>query len=145
MIPPAPNDQNQLLQSVLDKWRAVDDSFTYFVDGNKESTNELNRMPVPLSYLLPRCNEQVNWDSVLTKDEIAFVSQHWSACMHHVRADLLGVGYGLDGRYIRTVARRAAGGPILIETLYKAGVQLASSDDKDGVDKDETEDHQPQK
>ena len=123
-IPAAPDGNENRLKSILDKWRDVS-SFTFFVDGDEENENAYNRMEVPLSLVLMKRTMQSNWDETFTRQEGQYTWDNWDAICHHARADLLNVGYALDGQYIRNIARHCQS-PTIIQSRYQQGVKMAT-------------------
>lgn len=125
-IPPAPDSNETLLRSILDKWRGVE-SFTFLVDGEEENENEYNRMEVPLSFVLKVRSPHTNWDATFTDQEGRYTLENWEAIKHHARADLLGVSYELDGTYIQNIARHSQS-PSVVQSRYRQGVKMATEE-----------------
>ncbi len=124
--PAAPDGNENRLKSILEKWRDVS-SFMFLVDGDEENDNEYNRMEAPLSFVLMKQTTQSNWDETFTRQEGQYVWDNWEAIRHHARADLLGVGYALDGQYIRNIARHCQS-PTIVQSRYQQGVKMATED-----------------
>jgi hypothetical protein len=126
LIPPAPDGNEALLKKILDDWRQVE-SFTFLVGGEQANDNPYNRMPIPLYYMLQHHRSSMNWDETFTREQGQYAWDNWDAIRHHARADLQGIGYALDGRYISSIASCAVLGPTLVQSRYQQGVKLASN------------------
>jgi len=97
----------------------------FFVDRNEENENEYNRMSIPLSFMLKKGpTQQTNWGATLTKAEARYAYSKWGAVRHHARADLQGVGYALDRRCIRNIARHSQSAS-MVHSRYHQGAKLA--------------------
>lgn len=130
---PVTRHRSNLLESILDKWKAqmetslLPQCFSKYISlETRHKHHSYNTMEIPFnSFLELGPKKDIFWDQNLTRKEAQFVRNHWEIVRLHARVQILCAGESFaDGPTIRAVARQAQMGSVHVGYLYRRGFKL---------------------